>query len=140
MKTVHELSAGGAAFARDPLRVALVKVRSPRGQERWVLPKGLVEPDEPVVDAAQREVAEETGFTVAVIDHAGDIEYWFVMNGVRHHKRVVFHAMWITGGDPERHDHEVEEVGLFTPEDAIAAMAFDSERDVVRRATEVVAR
>jgi len=134
MKTVHEFSAGGVALTRDPVQVALVKVRANDGEGRWVLPKGLAEPGEAVAETAGREVREETGFEVDVGERTGDIEYWFVMHGVRHHKKVTFFAMWITGGDPSLHDHEVEEVGLFDPADAIGVMSYDSERDIVAKA------
>lgn len=131
MQTVHELSAGGVAVARDPLRVAIVKVRAPSGEERWALPKGLAEPRESRAETAAREVREETGFEVEVVAPAGDVEYWFVMGGVRHHKQVRFFLMDIVGGDPSAHDAEVEEVALVEPEEARRRMAYADERRMV---------
>src|SRR2546423_12665524 len=134
MKTVHEFSAGGVALAVDPLRVTVIRVRAPRGALRWVLPKGLAEKGEALVDAGRREVLEETGFEVEVGGALGDSEYWFVLDGVRHHKRVRFFLMMVTGGDPSAHDGEVVEVALMPPDDAVTALAYDDERDMVKEA------
>ena len=116
---------------RDPQAVVLVRVRSPKGELRWVLPKGLIEPGEAAEQAARREVREETGFETDVAGPAGEVEYWFVMDGARHHKRVRFFLMWITGGRAEDHDAEVEEVALFPPEQVLSIMAYADERRVV---------
>lgn len=129
METVHELSAGGVACLRDPLRVALIRVR-----DRWGLPKGLAEKGERLADAALREVREETGFAVELAGPAHDIEYWFVMGGNRHHKRVRFFLMWIREGDAIGHDDEVDEVRLFDPKEALQHLAYDNERLVLEQA------
>ena len=135
-KTVHEFSAGGVALSRDPLRVALIRVVAPSGERRWVLPKGLAEDREPLAETAQREVREETGLEIEVGDPVGDVEYWFSLRGVRHHKRVRFFLMWVTGGNLDDHDHEVEEAALVDPEEALALLAYESERKILSDALE----
>jgi 8-oxo-dGTP pyrophosphatase MutT (NUDIX family) len=136
MRTVHELSAGGVVLRQEPVGVALVKVRSAHGEERWVLPKGLVEAREPLSDAALREVAEETGLQAEIAGTLGDVEYWFIQDGVRHHKRVRFFLMTMTGGHVSDHDREVEEAELFAPQEALTMLAYDTEREIVQRALE----
>jgi 8-oxo-dGTP pyrophosphatase MutT (NUDIX family) len=140
MRTVNELSAGGVALAFDPLRVAIVSARARNGSVRWVLPKGLVDKGETVEAAALREVREETGFEVELIEPGGDVEYWFVLDGARHHKRVRFYVMRVTGGDPSLHDAEVEEVALVDPREALARMTHEDERRVVRQALSKVSQ
>jgi hypothetical protein len=39
--------------------------------------------------------------------------------------------MRVTGGHPDAHDDEVEEVGWFAPAEATKALAFKSERDIL---------
>ena len=46
--------------------VLLVRLNYGPREGRWALPGGLVESDETATDAAVRETAEETGFTVAL--------------------------------------------------------------------------
>jgi ADP-ribose pyrophosphatase len=59
---------GAAVFARNEQGQVLLQqeFRYPVGQVIWQLPGGLIEPDESPLAAAQRELAEETGY---VADH-----------------------------------------------------------------------
>src|SRR5919108_4335909 len=43
----------------------------------WGLPKGTPDPGESLEQTAVREVEEETGLKVRVVDKVGVIEYWF---------------------------------------------------------------
>ena len=140
MKTVHEVSAGGVPISPARDAVAIVRVVAPNGASRWVLPKGLVEDGEPMVETAVREVREETGYDAEPVDVAGDVEYWFVMHGVRHHKKVRYYAMWITGGDHSAHDEEDEEVALLAPQTALERLSFKNERAVLEKAIDIASR
>lgn len=51
-------AAGAVIFRRAPEGIRLLILRAYRN---WDFPKGLVEPDEDELEAAKREVAEETG-------------------------------------------------------------------------------
>jgi putative (di)nucleoside polyphosphate hydrolase len=43
----------------------------------WQLPQGGIDVGESSIDAAWREMAEETGLTSAVVDYVGCSEHWF---------------------------------------------------------------
>lgn len=55
-------------FITDGEQVLLVQRRHDPGKDKWALPAGFVEPDEPPETAAIREVEEETGLRVAIDD------------------------------------------------------------------------
>lgn len=61
------VSCGLIMYLKAPLRVLLVHPGGPywRGKDKgvWSIPKGLPEPGEAELDAAQREFLEETGIT-----------------------------------------------------------------------------
>jgi bis(5'-nucleosidyl)-tetraphosphatase len=54
-----ERSAGVIAFRREGARIYYLLLQHPRGH--WAFPKGHIDPGEKPIDAARREVEEETG-------------------------------------------------------------------------------
>ena len=136
MKTRFEHSAGGVVYRREGGRVevALASRRTRRGGLVWGLPKGAVEEDERPEDAAVREVKEETGLEAGIRESLVDISYWFVWEGVRVHKQVLFFLMDAVGGDVADHDFEMEEVRWFPAEKAQHKATYPSEKDVLGRA------
>lgn len=63
---VVALSSGSGA-----LRALLIQRRNPPFAGRWALPGGFVEQGEQVIDAAERELMEETGLQVQALDLLG---------------------------------------------------------------------
>ena len=133
LKTVRDVSAGGVAFRHGPdgIEVVLVGRREP---ERWVLPKGTPNRGESMDQTAVREVSEETGIQVRLIRPLHDIQYWFVLHGVRHYKTVHFYLMEAMGGDTSLHDHEYDVAAWFPITEAERRLAFANERTVMTKA------
>jgi hypothetical protein len=59
---------------------------------------------------------------------------------VRIRKKVTFFLMEATGGDVSEHDHEMEDVRWFPLEEARRRASYPSERGVLRRGAEALAR
>lgn len=108
-----------------------------RDHHIWSLPKGTPDGDETPEQTALREVTEETGLEVRILETIGDVQYRFVREGRRIDKTVLFYLMEATGGDLADHDHEFEEVRWFEVGEALAVMRFKTERDIVARALPV---
>ena len=98
----EQVSAGGVVFRgeKDRLEVVIVSVG---GQNRWQLPKGLVDAGEKPEITAVREAREEAGVDSEVVQHLETIEYWFAgLDGgerVRFHKHVHFYLLRYLAGD-----------------------------------------
>lgn len=138
----QQVSAGGVAFRRagEGVEVALI---TPRGTQRWQLPKGLVDAGEAPDAAARREVREEAGVDGDVISAIDTIEYWYVgadRDGarVRFHKVVHFFLIEFRGGDVRDHDDEVAEARWVAIGEAVGMLAFKNERAVVTRAAQMI--
>ena len=128
-------------FRRDNERIDVVIV-AVGGQNRWQLPKGLMEKDETPEIAAVREAREEGGIDSEVVEHIETVEYWYAgLDGgerVRFHKRVHFFLLRYLSGDTSNHDWEVSEARWVPIDDAKNQLAFDNERRVVERARELI--
>ena len=137
----EQVSAGGVVFRGDKGNVEVVIV-SVGGQNRWQLPKGLVEKGEKPEITAVREAREEGGVSSEVVQLIETIEYWYVGldNGirVRFHKRVHFYLLRYLSGDTKDHDWEVNEARWVPINDATSQLAFDNERRVMERARELI--
>ena len=121
---VYRLTDGGAEFAicgRDSDGV-------------WGLPKGTPNPGESLEQTAVREVSEETGLEVRLVDKIGVIEYWFSREGVRYHKWVHYYLMEAIGGDTSKHDVEYDRVEWFPAEVALKKLTFKNEVEAARKA------
>jgi 8-oxo-dGTP pyrophosphatase MutT (NUDIX family) len=136
------MSAGGVVVRngeRGP-EVAMIRTTNRRGSTVWGLPKGAPEPAEQPATTALREVREETGLEAEVVAELEPITYWFAWEPeeVRYRKTVHFFLMRATGGSPEDHDDEVEEVSFFPLDEAPRQASYPSEAKILRSAAEVV--
>jgi 8-oxo-dGTP pyrophosphatase MutT (NUDIX family) len=89
-----------------------------------------------------REVREEAGIVANSAGLIEKVEYWYQAKRgnerIRYHKYVHFYLMWYESGDVAEHDHEVNESRWFTGSEAIDALAFKSEQNIVERALEMI--
>jgi ADP-ribose pyrophosphatase YjhB (NUDIX family) len=121
----------------DAWFVALLQTEHKRGLV-WVLPKGHVEMhiNETISDAARREVQEEAGVRdLSVKNQLGVTRFRFQVEDGVVHKTVHYFLMVTT----QKALAPQKEEGLlaaqwFPIEEAIAALAYDTDQDIVRRA------
>jgi 8-oxo-dGTP pyrophosphatase MutT (NUDIX family) len=129
-----EFSAGGVVV-RDGEVITIVPVkRAADGRRVLGLPKGHLDGDETPEQAAAREVAEEAGVEVELIDLLGDVEYRYERRGRTVNKIVRFFLFEYRSGDLADHDHEIEEARWMPFAQAARQLSYDGEREMVRRA------
>ena len=139
--TKLQFSAGGVAFHKQDgrIEVALISVGA---DNRWQLPKGLVDKDESTEDAAIREVREEAGIDTEIVTRIDKVEYWYFWKEnrqrIRYHKFVYFYLLRYKSGDVRDHDHEVNEARWVAIDDAIEMLAFDNEKKIMEKAKELI--
>ncbi len=109
------------------------------------LPKGLVDPGEKPLDAALREVREETGITASPVTKLGDSKYGYVRSwgdGERVFKIVSFYLLRYESGriDNLTEDMRVEvaRAKWVKLEDAPKLLAYGGEKQMARKALEYI--
>jgi 8-oxo-dGTP pyrophosphatase MutT (NUDIX family) len=133
LRTARATSAGGVVVSAEQRRPSLVvgMRRRARDSVTWTLPKGTPHAGESTEETALREVAEETGLEVRIIEPLPSIEYAFAQDGTRIRKTVHYFLMEPVGGDLSRHDHEFEDVRWVSFDEAPGLLTFQTERDLV---------
>jgi 8-oxo-dGTP pyrophosphatase MutT (NUDIX family) len=128
----REFSAGGVVVRRFHGRHFLCAVR-PRA-DVLALPKGHPDQGESSVQAATREVREETGVVAEPVEKLGDVRYWYVWKGERVLKIVSFFLFRYRSGSVRDHDHEVESAEWVPLADAPSRLAYKGEREMAELA------
>jgi 8-oxo-dGTP pyrophosphatase MutT (NUDIX family) len=139
--TRDQVSAGGVVYRLNGSaapEVALIQV----GEDRWQLPKGLINDGEAPEAAALREVREETGLNAELVAPLDKVEYWYVSGSgerrVRFHKFIHFYLMRYLAGSVADHDYEVNEARWVAIDDAITMLTFENEKKVVAQAKTLI--
>jgi 8-oxo-dGTP diphosphatase len=111
--------------------VLLIRRGTPPRQGEWSLPGGRIEPGERAMDAALREVREETGIEAEITGLIDVVDGLFPEAG-RHYVLIDYAARWLTG-EPVAGDDAVD--ARFAPLDEVDALIDWSEtRRIIRMA------
>jgi 8-oxo-dGTP diphosphatase len=134
-KAKVERSAGGVVY-RDSEGQMMVVLIATRERAVWGLPKGQIEKHENRLEAALREVREETGLRTEHVADLGYIEYWYRDSDskVLYHKFVDYFLLRYVSGDVSEHGWEVDEARWLSIDEAMDRISYDNERKVLQRA------
>jgi len=131
------ISAGGIVYRRNDGKTEIV-ICGRDSDGVWGLPKGTPEAGESLEETALREVSEETGLEVRIVDKVGVVEYWFAREGTRYHKWVHHYLMDAVGGDTNSHDVEYDRVEWRDSRAALRRLTFKNEADMVAKALKMI--
>lgn len=129
---LEERSAGGVVIKGDEVLVVVPTRRAANGSRVLALPKGHLDGDETDEQAAAREVREEGGVQGELVESLGDVHYHYRRRGRLISKRVRFFLFEFSSGSPTDHDHEIEEARWLPMKEAVKALTYPGEREMVR--------
>ncbi len=133
--TVREFSAGGVVFKNGEWLII-----RPTGTKRWQFPKGKTDKNESSKDTALREVEEEGGVKVEIIEKIGNSQYFFVLKGKKIFKTVTFYLMKYFGDTKKGHDWEVEEAVFVSYKEALEKLSFKNDKEILKKAKNALDR
>ncbi len=131
------VSSGGVVFRMSSSQVFYLLLGFKR-RNIWCLPKGLIEPGESEIDAATREVREETGVnSLKLVDKIGVIRYQFGYRDKRFDKTV--HFFLFETDQVETTVGTEHDMYSWLPYDkAVLALSYPNERDILEKANEMM--
>ena len=131
------VSSGGVVFRKSSSQVFYLLLGFKR-RNIWCLPKGLIEPGESEIDAATREVREETGVnSLKLVDKIGVIRYQFGYRDKRFDKTVHF-FLFETDQVETTVGTEHDMYSWLLYDKAILALSYPNERDILEKANEMM--
>ena len=135
-RPARERSAGGVVVRGEEVVVIVPTRRASDGSRVLALPKGHIDPGENALQAATREVREETGIVGEPITELGETRYWYRRDGQTIPKSVCFYLFSYVEGSTDDHDDEVEEARWIALQDAQSELSHTAEREMVARAAQ----
>ena len=113
--------------------VLLIRRGTPPRLGEWSLPGGRIEPGERAIQAALRELREETGVEAEMLGLVDVVDGLFPEHG-RHYVLIDYAARWLSG-EPRAGD-DAAEAAFFPFEEALRQVDWDETRRILALARE----
>jgi 8-oxo-dGTP pyrophosphatase MutT (NUDIX family) len=130
---LHTPSAGGVVIKDNEVLLIYSDLKN-----TYAFPKGTIDQGETKDVTAVREVKEETGYSVEILDFLGDFTFDFDWkDGIRYRKTVSYYLMELANDEePELNLQEGEDfVNIWTSiEKAYELLTFDNSKEILKLA------
>ena len=136
MNSGVDFAAGGIVLSEN--KILLVKNKkgdsSADSVSWWGYPKGHLEDGEKPSEAAVREVFEETGFEVKIVNNKpiAESRYEIERSGEILQKTVWFYEMEVVEPFKNEPDDEIDEIALVDFESALDLLTHDEDRKILK--------
>ena len=130
MVSQKAIAAGGVVYRNTNVSLEIVLV-SRNEDDLWALPKGRPENGETITQTAIREVKEETGLEVEIIEYIGDVRYTFTNSRRRKIHKVVEYFLMIP-------TEEFDEVDWYDIHHASKILTHKNQIHIIDKAVQII--
>ncbi len=134
----YEISCGAVVFTRQNGDLRYVLTQSIEGF--WGFPKGHMEAGETEAQTALREIREETGLSVTLVDGFRTVEEHLLPQKPGVMKRVIYFAASYQDQTFTPQETEVKSIRLASYAEAVALFQFESNKRVLQEAHSFLAQ
>ncbi len=139
-KFEREFSSGGVVVKRYGSKVQILLIKDPYG--KWTWPKGKIEKREKPLDAAKREIREETGLkNIQAVSKIGQTNYFYRRNKKLIYKTVYLYLFEFSGKEALLiQKSEIEDGRWFSKEVALSKVGYKGAGDLLKKAIRIFRR
>ncbi|HIJ08051.1 TPA: NUDIX hydrolase [Candidatus Bathyarchaeota archaeon] len=105
--------------------ILLVKRNTPPFKGYWALPGGRCEPGEKPQEAIVREVREETGLDVSIVEKIGEYHEYGIQDDIEYAYYPTCFFVKVIGGNMKKQQSEIQEIQPFSFEETPKTLAFE---------------
>ena len=131
IECLYESSCGAVVFRDIKGEILYLLIKNKRSSH-WGFPKGHMEPGETKEDTAKREVLEETGIHVKLIDGFECVSKFKIQNKIQ--KNVYVFVGTTQDTSISIQTEEIEDFIWLTYERALSLLKFDNDKDILTAA------
>jgi len=133
-KLEREFSSGGVVIQNSIAGIRVLLIKDPRG--KWTWPKGKLDKGEDSLDAAKREIKEETGLiNIKALSKIGRTNYFYKRDGKLIYKTVYIY-LFKSGGEEKLaiERREIEDGEWVSEEEALSRVSYRGAKSIIKRA------
>lgn len=130
-----EKSCGAICYQKSDDKIEILLIKHRYGGH-WSFPKGHVEKGEDEETTAMREVREESGAEIKILDGYREINTYSPSKGAI--KDVIIFVAQIIGGRLSPQPEEVSEVAMLSYDAALERLTFETDRLMLTKAKQMI--
>ena len=138
-KLEREFSSGGIVIRTRSSKIRILLIKDPYG--KWTWPKGNIDKEETSLQAAKREVGEETGLKkIKLISRIGQTNYFYKRKRLIY-KTVHLYLFEFIGKEAlSIQKREIDDGRWFSEEEALSRVAYKGAKELLKKAINVYKR
>lgn len=131
-----EIDAGAIVYQRKNHEVKYLLLKS-ETSSFWGYPKGHQEKGETLIEAARREIFEETGLITQINDHFNEKVTYNMKNG--NQKELTLYLAEVSPNlQIKKQDEEISDFDWFSYQDALSQLTFENLVDPLKKANDFI--